>query len=81
MEGIKALMVNSQHIKAVQGKKTDVKDAEWIADLLRHGLLKGSFIPSRDQRELGEWLWCIYCELIQIGNLVYYFMLPIRVKH
>jgi len=48
------LVVNAQHIKAVPGRKTDVKDAEWIADLLRHGLLRGSFIPDRDQRELRE---------------------------
>ena len=51
---IETLVVNAQHIKAVPGRKTDVKDAEWIADLLRHGLLKGSFIPDRDQRELRE---------------------------
>ncbi len=48
------LLVNAQHLKAVPGRKTDVKDAEWIADLLRHGLLKASFIPDRDQRELRE---------------------------
>src|SRR5207302_4561315 len=48
------LVVNAQHIKAVPGRKTDVKDAEWIADLLRHGLLKASFIPDRGQRELRE---------------------------
>lgn len=54
MEGIPALVVNAQHIKAVPGRKTDVKDSEWIADLLRHGLLNGSFIPKRDQRELKE---------------------------
>jgi transposase len=48
------LVVNAQHIKAVPGRKTDVKDAEWIADLLRHGLLKGSFIPDAPQRELRE---------------------------
>lgn len=51
---VKALVVNAGHIKAVPGRKTDVKDAEWIADLLRHGLLKASFIPGRDQRELRE---------------------------
>ena len=51
---IEAMVVNAQHIKAVPGRKTDVKDAEWIADLLRHGLLKGSYIPSREQRELRE---------------------------
>jgi len=48
------LVVNAQHIKAVPGRKTDVKDAEWIAKLLRHGLLKGSFIQNREQRELKE---------------------------
>ncbi len=48
------LVVNAQHMKAIPGKKTDVKDAEWIADLLRHGLLKPSFVPSRPQRELRE---------------------------
>src|SRR5258706_11610871 len=48
------LVVNAQHIKAIPGRKTDVKDAEWIADLLRHGLLRGSFIPSAPQRELRE---------------------------
>jgi transposase len=48
------LVVNAAHIKAVPGRKTDVKDAEWIADLLRHGLLRGSFIPDAPQRELRE---------------------------
>ncbi len=46
------LVVNAQHFKAVPGRKTDVKDAEWLADLLRHGLLRGSFIPERERREL-----------------------------
>ena len=41
------LLVNAQHLKAVPGRKTDVKDAEWIADLLRHGLLKPSGARSR----------------------------------
>lgn len=48
------LVVNAQQIKAVPGRKTDVKDAEWIADLLRHGLLRASYIPDRSQRELQE---------------------------
>lgn len=48
------LVVNAQHMKAVPGRKTDTKDAEWIADLLQHGLLKASFIPSAPQRELRE---------------------------
>ncbi len=48
------LLVNAQHIKAVPGRKTDVKDSEWIADLLRHGLLRASFVPDQAQRELRE---------------------------
>lgn len=48
------LLVNAQHLKAVPGRKTDVKDAEWIADLLRHGLLRPSFVPEEEQRELRE---------------------------
>src|SRR5260370_138706 len=46
------LLVNARHIKAVPGRKTDVRDCEWIADLLRHGLLRASFVPDRAQREL-----------------------------
>ena len=46
------LVVNAQHMKAVPGRKTDVKDAAWIAELLRHGLLRGSFIPATPQRQL-----------------------------
>jgi transposase len=48
------LLVNAQHIKAVPGRKTDVKDAQWIAELLQHGLLRASFIPPPAQRELRE---------------------------
>jgi transposase len=48
------LLANAQHIKAVPGRKTDVKDCEWIADLLRHGLIRGSFVPDQSQRELRE---------------------------
>jgi transposase len=48
------LLVNARDIKQVPGRKTDVKDCEWIADLLRHGLLKASFVPDRPQRELRE---------------------------
>src|SRR5947199_6397265 len=48
------LLVNARHIKAVPGRKTDVRDGEWIADLLRHGLLRGSFVPDRPQWELRE---------------------------
>ena len=48
------MVVNAHHMKNVPGRKTDAKDAEWVADLLQHGLLKGSYIPDREQRELRE---------------------------
>lgn len=53
-EGMRLIVANAQHIKSVPGRKTDVKDAEWIADLARHGLIRASFIPKREQRELRE---------------------------
>jgi transposase len=53
-EGRTLLLVNAQHIKAVPGRKTDVKDSEWLADLLRHGLLSASFVPPRPVRALRE---------------------------
>ena len=52
--GLSAMVVNAQHMKAVPGRKTDVSDAEWIADLLQHGLLRASFIPDKARRELRE---------------------------
>jgi len=54
MEEIPAMVVNASHMKSIPGRKTDVNDAQWIADLLRHGLLRASFIPEKDQREYRE---------------------------
>lgn len=56
LEGVceQVLLVNAQHIKNVPGRKTDVKDSEWIADLLVHGLLSASFVPPKEIRELRE---------------------------
>lgn len=55
LEGnFEVLLVNAQHIKAVPGRKTDVRDAEWIAELLQHGLLRASFIPPVAQRDLRD---------------------------
>lgn len=55
LEGeFEVMVVNAHHIKTVPGRKTDVKDAEWIADLLRHGLVRASFIPDKEHRELRE---------------------------
>ena len=48
------VLVNAQHVHQVPGHKTDVRDCEWLAELLRHGLLRGSFVPARPQRELRE---------------------------
>jgi transposase len=48
------VVANAAHMKALPGRKTDVADAHWIADLLRHGLLRASFIPPREQRDLRE---------------------------
>jgi transposase len=53
-EGRELVLVNPQHMRAVPGRKTDVKDAEWLADLLRHGLLRASFIPPAPIRALRE---------------------------
>src|SRR6516225_9584877 len=64
LEGqFEVLVVNAQHLKAIPGRKTDVRDAEWIADLFHHGLLKGSYIPSSSQRDLRDLtatgsVWC-----------------------
>ena len=52
--GFEILLVNARHIKNVPGRKTDVRDAEWIAELLRLGLLRSSFVPARPQRELRD---------------------------
>ncbi len=48
------ILVNAQHIKAVPGRKTDVRDSEWLAELLRHGLLRASFIPPQPIRDLRD---------------------------
>lgn len=53
-DNFELLLINAQHIKAVPGRKTDVKDSEWIAELLRFGLVKASFVPPKGQRELRE---------------------------
>ena len=53
-EGREVLLVNAQHMKAVPGRKTDVKDSQWLADLLRHGLLKASFIPPQPVRDVRD---------------------------
>lgn len=53
-DALTVILINPEHAHALRGRKTDVKDAEWLADLLRHGLLKASFIPPLEIRELRE---------------------------
>src|SRR4051812_48045303 len=53
-EAFSLVLVNAYHSKALPGRKTDVGDAEWLAELLQHGLVRGSFIPARALRELRE---------------------------
>src|SRR6266446_3677966 len=55
LEGhVEVILVNAQHVSKVPGRKTDQTDAEWLAELLQHGLLSASFIPPVGQRELRE---------------------------
>ena len=70
LEGhVEQMLVNPQHIKAVPGRKTDAKDCEWIADLLQHGLLKGSFVPPTPIQDLRD-LTRYRAELRQSQNRV-----------
>ena len=69
--GCSILLVNPQHMKTVPGRKTDVKDSEWLADLLRHGLLQASFIPPapiRALRELTRYRKTLIRERVQQAN-------------
>ena len=71
--GMTVLVVNAHYIKAVPGRKTDVKDAELIADLLQHGLVRGSFILDRGQRELRElvrYRWSLIRQRSQVVNRI-----------
>jgi transposase len=74
LEGVcDVMLVNAHHIKQVPGRKTDVKDCEWIADLLRHGLLKPSFIPPapiRDLRELTRYRAAMVHDRTRLANRV-----------
>lgn len=53
-DGFAVILVNAKHVQKVPGRKTDASDAEWLAELMLHGLLKASFIPAKPQRELRE---------------------------
>src|SRR3954469_6478382 len=74
-EGVFELMlVNPEHIKKVPGRKTDVKDAQWIADLLQHGLLKPSFVPEkpvRQLRDLTRQRVQLVRQKVQVGNRIH----------
>jgi transposase len=51
---LNVILVNARHIKNVPGRKTDIADSKWLASLLRHGLLRGSFIPEKNIRQWRE---------------------------
>ena len=74
LEGVlEVVLVNARHVKAVPGRKTDVRDCEWLADLLRHGLLKASFIPPleiRELRELTRYRQTLVREQVSVANRV-----------
>lgn len=77
------LLVNAAHIKTVPGRKTDVKDCEWIADLLSHGLLRGSFIPPepiRDLRDLTRYRKSLTDERVREVNRLQKFLETANIK-
>jgi transposase len=63
------MLVNPHHVKAIPGRKTDAKDCEWIAELLRHGLVRGSFVPPTEIQDLRD-LTRYRVELTQAQNRV-----------
>jgi transposase len=77
------MLVNPQHIKAVPGRKTDTQDCEWIADLLQHGLLKGSFVPPTGIQDLRD-LTRYRAELVQsrtrVANRIQKFLEQANIK-
>lgn len=82
-EDFTVLLVNAAHIKAVPGRKTDVKDCEWIADLLSHGLLRGSFIPPepiRDLRDLTRYRKSLTDERVREVNRLQKFLEAANIK-
>jgi transposase len=82
-EDFTVLLVNAAHIKTVPGRKTDVKDCEWIADLLSHGLLRGSFIPPepiRDLRDLTRYRKSLTDERVREVNRLQKFLEAANIK-
>lgn len=77
------MLVNPQHIKAVPGRKTDAKDCEWIADLLQHGLLKGSFVPPtpiQDLRDLTRYRAELRQSQNRVANRIQKFLEQVNLK-
>ena len=72
-DALTVILINPEHAHALRGRKTDVKDAEWLADLLRHGLLKPSFIPPpviRELRELTRYRESLVREQASVANRI-----------
>jgi transposase len=77
------MLVNPQHIKAVPGRKTDAKDCEWVADLLQHGLLKGSFVPPvpiQDLRDLTRYRAELRQSQNRVANRIQKFLEQANIK-
>lgn len=74
LEGhVEVLLAPAHHIKVVPGRKTDTQDCEWIADLLQHGLLRGSFVPPeqiRDLRDLTRYRPILSQETVDVANRI-----------
>jgi transposase len=76
-------LANARHIKAVPGRKTDVKDCEWLADLLAHGLIRASFIPPppiRDLRDLTRHRKSLACDRVKATNRVHKLLETANIK-
>jgi len=84
LEGsFEVVLANAYHIKAVPGRKTDVKDCEWIANLLAHGLIRGSFIPPppiRDLRDLARHRKSLIRDRVQAANRVHKLLETANIK-
>ena len=84
LEGqFEVILANARHIKAVPGRKTDVKDCEWIADLLAHGLVRPSFIPPaplRELRDLTRYRKCLSRQRVEEANRVHKLLEDANIK-
>ena len=82
-DAFELMLVNAQHMRALPGRKTDVKDCQWIAQLLAHGLLRASFVPNREQRqtrELVRWRVSLVQERNRVTNRIHKLLEDCNIK-